>query len=439
MTMILPSEVAYSTIQGAIPNGTTSMDVNLAPSNGQSFSCSTGAIITFDLPAKDGFIVPNTLNLRYKYSVPSTLESKIRCTPVYAPFQRIETIISGTIAEIIPDYNVVQNMLTNCNFDIAQKYGNPSYGWRVDNDGVPNMEALDSRHCELNEVGCMSAPLPCILSSCQKYIPMGAMGSGTRINLTLETLNNIFCPAAAAVVADPANGVLASAAIGIPIDLVLSDLILSYQMVMFAPEATNEILGNGPIFLKTQSFNATTQTIPIGSAGSLELVYSQKMASMKSAFMHFSSNSINGKFDSFDILGTANGDLQFGVASKMIPPRPLSNAPGSKAMIMTTLKQATGSIYDKNNTFSINNGEFYKQLGTATSAVSPAKCYFGVNTEICPSNNVMLSGISTQDSPITCRMNLSSLTPATVSATLITAFDVILEIDPSTKSVVVRK
>ena len=439
MSTILPNEVNYS-VMGAVPNGTSSLQVNIAPSNGASFGLSAGSIITFDLPSIDGFLVPDSLSLRYKYTLTGAAESKIRGTPAYAPFSRLETIIGNQVAEIIPDYNKILDMHTNTTQNVSQKYGNIGYGWRIDNDSASlNLEGLDSRHCEIGEVGSFSVPLVSLLSSCEKYVPLGAIGFGTRINLTLESLSNVFCPAAGVIAADAANGVIASAAIAVPTDMVLSDMILSFDVVKFSAEATNQILGSGPIIIKSNTYNATSQAIPLGTQGVVELVYGQKMASMKSAFMHFSSNSTNGKFDSYDVLGTNNGDIQFSIGSRMYPARPLSNSIGNRAMIFTSLKSAMGSIYSKNNSLSINNTEFYKPLGTASSCYSPAKHYVAINCQTIASNNVLLSGLNTESTTVNVRMNISSATLAVCNATLITACDVLLEIDPETRSVVVRK
>ena len=110
----------------------------------------------------------------------------MRGTPVYTPYNRIETIIDGQSREVVQDWNVTANMLVNSTFDVAQKYGAPSYGWRSDNDNVQNLETLDGRHCEQNEPGSFSGPLiNNILSNCQKYVPILAMGTGNKIHLTI--------------------------------------------------------------------------------------------------------------------------------------------------------------------------------------------------------------------------------------------------------------
>jgi hypothetical protein len=157
-------------------------------------------------------------------------------------------------------------------------------------------------------------------------------------------------------------------------------------MVMTPPEATNEILGKEPITIKSQSFTSSEYLISLGSLGSIDLIYSLKLARVKSIFMLcFSSVGVNGKFDSYDVLGPA-GDMQFGIAGRAVPARPLSNAVGSKTMLMTALRAAMGSIYDNNNSFSINNGDYFKTLAVESTAKSPAKSYIACNTELIPSN-----------------------------------------------------
>jgi hypothetical protein len=439
MSMIVPNEMNY-TSQNAIPNGTTSTDINV-PSLQQSYSLTAGGIVQFELPSKAGYIVSDTISIRYKTQIVSTGESKIKCTPLYTFFSKLQTTLGGVEAEIIPDYNIVVNTLVNSTFNVAQKNGNPSYGWRTDNDQISNLETQDSRHCEQNETFSMAGPLPNIISACTKYYPIGATGTGTKFMLTLDNISNSFCPATAAVVADAAAGVLATAALVLPTDVILSEFVLNYTMVMLPPEAENAILGNGPITLKSSSFTTSANNIALGSSGSVDLIYSHKAASVKALFLLCSSTiGANGRYDAYDICGP-QGSVQFGISGKMIPTRPLDFSTGSKTMLMTSLKQAVGSIYNQDNNFSINNGEFFRTLALPGTAVSPAKCFIAVNTEILASksNSVLLSGISTQESPITCRIVLSAATIQSVSAILISHYDVLIEIDPATKSVVVRK
>ena len=81
-----------------------------------------------------------------------------------------------------------------------------------------------------------------------------------------------------------------------------------------------------------------------------------------------------------------------------MPQRAISDAT-CKSHILTHLRMACGSIFDKSVGSCINNSEFFKPVGSATSAYTPAKCYFGVNSEVV-AGSYMLSGISTQDSVV---------------------------------------
>jgi hypothetical protein len=101
------------------------------------------------------------------------------------------------------------------------------------------------------------------------------------------------------------------------------------------------------------------------------------------------------------------------------------------------LKKATGSIFDKANNFSINTTEFGMVLGTASTIRAPAKCYIGCNTELLPSNGVILSGTSTQTSPIAVRVNITAATAAIATLNLICCYDALIEIYPGDKSALV--
>jgi hypothetical protein len=439
MSVILPKELMYSDSLPVLPSGVQTLEQTLSPVNGSSFSCATaGSIIQVDLPARAGYLVPDSVYIKYKYTITSTGECKIRGTPVYTPFQKLEVLFGSQTIENIPNYNVVCNMLTNLTHNVAQKYGmQNSHGYRVDGDVVPNMESFDGRHCEQNEIGCFSAPLSCILSNAEKLVPLGMMPS-VRLQLTLDSVANIFAPAVALVAADATAGIQASAAVVVPTDFVLSDFLLCYTVVDFGGDVDRMVMSMGEkILIKSQSFTNSSSTLASGTVGAVELVYSQRLASIKSLFLLNSSTSTNAIYDAYEI--TTNGDYQFNIAGKYFPPRPISASVGNKTASLMELKKATGSLADKHNNFSINSVEYGRVLGTASSVVAPAKFIVGVNTEILPSNGVLLSGTSTQNSPITVRMNITTATAGIVSCSLIACYDAIIEVEPENKNAIVRQ
>ena len=413
------------------------MEQSLSPVNGSSFSCAnSGTVVQWDLPAR-GYAVPDSFYVKYKYAITSTAKSKMRGTPVYTAIQKCETIFGSQTVESINNYNVVQNMLTNCSLNVAQKYGQQAnLGFRLDYDGTPTMEGLDGRNCNTIESGSFSAPLSNLLSNAEKLVPLGMMPT-VRVQLTLDSVANIFAPIQAPTNADVAAGISVTDATVVPTDFVISEFLLCYTMIDFGPDVDNVVSTMGDkLLIKSQSFTNSTSTINAGTVGSIELVYSQRLASVKSLFLHNSSTSINGIFDAYEI--TTGGDYQFSIAGKYYPPRPI-NATAGKTGIMMELKKACGSLADKNNNFSINTNEFNRILGNASSVVIPAKCYIGCNTELLPSNGVLLSGTSTQSSPITARINITTATAAVVSASLICCYDAIIEVSPLDKSAIVRQ
>jgi hypothetical protein len=94
---------------------------------------------------------------------------------------------------------------------------------------------------------------------------------------------------------------------------------------------------------------------------------------------------------------------------------------------------AVGCVYYKNNSFSINSIEFI-QISTTLAAsgnslICPAKFYIGCSVEKLNSNS-LLTGISTQNSPISYRVTSgTSIGTANATITLIVNFDALIEVD----------
>ena len=90
-----------------------------------------------------------------------------------------------------------------------------------------------------------------------------------------------------------------------------------------------------------------------------------------------------------------------------------------------------GSVYDKNNSFSINTLEF-GQVSTAPAGNTvscPAKCYIGTSTEKLNSNS-LLTGISTQNSPLSYRITTGTAIGASnATVTLVINYDALIEVD----------
>ena len=422
MNVVLPKELAYSPSLPALPE-CISQDVVLAPVNGGSFGPSS--LIQFDLVAR-GFIDPSSLYIRYKSTLTQTTAgdvSTIRGTPVYSFFNKLETIFGSSIVESINNYNQVCNMMTNLQMDVAMKYGsqaNLGYGNGLT---VPNLEGLDGRTCATSDVISLSAPLPCILSSAQKLVPAGLMPN-IRVQLTTENIAAMF------TTSQP------------PSNYALTNVELCYTMIDFHGEVNDLVRGMGEQFyIKSQSFKNMGASLASGGTGSTDLIYNMRLASIKSLFANFSGQTttkcLNGIFDSVDPT-SGSGDMVFNIAGTNYPTRAVSTLNNKSAFLME-LKKAVGALHSDSYNTSINTVEFLSVDATVTSATAPGKFIFGVNCEKLSVNSALLTGCSTNSSPISLRISTSSAPTQSYSVNLIAMYDALIVVQPELRQASVRE
>lgn len=425
---VLPKEIAYvSSKPASLPKGTSCISAVVAPSNGNTFN-ETGQII-FDLPSR-GYLVPESVYIRYRYNVTTVAAAAavIRGTPVYQPFQRLETIIGSQTVESITNYNQLSHMLVNCRMNIAQKVGYSSalgIGTAASTFSFSDVNGRTLPDATATAFS-VSAPLGSLLSNCDHLYPL-KFSPAVRLQLTLDSISNIFT---ATTLPTSAN-------------FSLSNVELCFDMIEFSPEVDNAVASmvdeRGKIMIKSQSYLSSGQTASAASSGSLEFIYNLRLASIKSLFLYPSgthANSVNKFIDALDIT-SSNGAYQFYVASLPYPPRPLSTALQKNA-ILTELSAAFGPAHDLLTTnFAITPVNFAYTNTATTTNTAPGMFFVGVNTERLSSNGVMLSGISSQNSPISLRVDLNTATTNAQVLQVIALFDAIIEVDVANKQVAV--
>ena len=422
--MSLPLQLDYSQSITELPE-CTNYEVTLTPSTGAT-TYLPGTLVKFDFQQR-GFIDPTSIVVRYKYNITSAVGSAMIATPAYAPFQRLETLIGSQIVESINQYNQVAGFLyVNTQYDVAMKYGQQASLGFVNNTTVPSLETLDGRLCTDPEVGTFSMPLVGLLSSSAKLIPAFAMPQ-ISVQLTLDSIANIFCSGTLAV---------------IPTVFTISNVELCYNMLDFGRSVEQDILAMPKLFLKCWSFSNSSATLGAGLSGSMSLVYNQKFASVKAAYIlgcGTGANSLNKWGDSFDVT-QSSGDISIMIAGQTYPQRSLSTL-NNKAYILQELRRASGNINDKNNNMSINTIEFNQSGATATTYAVPAKFIVGIPLEKLhvPSEKAMLTGVSTNNSNITVNINTSTATAVAYTMNLILNYDAIIEVDTQTRDARVRQ
>ena len=329
-------------------------------------------------------------------------------------------------------------MLSNVNLDVSQKWGlQQTFGYNNSTAAayqVSNLQSMNGAVIPQNGFGGWSGFLPSILSNSQKLVPLSVMPTVT-VQITLNSIANMFAPAAAAIAANAVTGTLAQAICVLPTDFILTNVTLCYNCLTLPESLSSMLLKEDKIFIKSNSFMNIQNFIPIGSSGQLELVYNTRLASVKTCFLLNSSNSTNKIFDSYDV--TSNGDYIFSVAGKLYPSRPITQND-----ILSQLRKSVGSIGCKNTTFSIDTLEMMytaSQNPGATTREVPSKFYPSINLSTVPFNDVLLSGVSTQSSPISVRMNIIVPTIRTITQSLVMYYDAIIEIDTVSKNATVKQ
>ena len=422
--MSLPKEINYAKV-ASLPKGTSTLSCVVAPANGSSFGESQQ--IQFNLPSRS-YLVPESVYLRYKITFAGqSADADVKGSfPAFTPFQRLETLIGSSVVESISNWHQLNEMLMTCKVNYGQKAGlayqmgvgltSGATAFTFDNmNGHDLIITTDTYYC--------AVPVNCLFANADRLVPLKYMAAST-IQLTTETIAN-----------------MCYAGTTLPTSVAITNLELCFDLIDFNAEVDDAVASmvddRGKIMIKSQSYLSSGQTTAAISSGSLEFIYSMRLASIKSLLliMHGThATSINKVFDSFDIT-SGNGSYQFFVASSPYPSRAISTVL-NKAGVMAELSNAFGPAHDLTSTnFSITPAEFLLTNTGTSTIIKPAKFYVGTNTERLSTNSVLLSGVSSQNSPISVRIDINTATTNSQVLNLVALFDAILEIDVATKQV----
>ena len=453
MSVVLPKELAYSPSLPSLPE-CSSKEVVLSAVNGNSFVA--GNLVQWDFP-QQGFLDPASLYIRYRVSLPQVATNSyfIKKIPVYTLIQKLEVLFGSQVVETINDYNVWTNLWSDLQLDVAQRYGSASsLGMTGAATYTATTLAQASDGAELTPLNVatqnisLSAPLACILSGAEKLIPLGMMPQ-VRLQITLESIVNAFLPVAGTT--------------QLPASVTFSNMELCYTSVDFGGDVQEMVKSMGDkIYIKSQSVSAMGNNVSVASVGTLDLIYNQRLASVKSLFASFcpitagGAVALNGKLDSVDIT-SSNGSLVFNIAGVNYPQREVSTL-YNRSSIMTELRKACGALHADSFFPCIARNEFnaldsappasevmtFTGAGgaiaaTPTTGSSPGKFYFGVNTEKLTTNGVLLSGISTQSAPISLRIQLGTATTYGYNVSVFALYDALIELSPLMRDASVKQ
>ena len=424
--MSLPSEVAPKQL-GQLPPSTSCNSMVANPINGSTFTENQQIIL--DLVTGRGFLNPASFYYRARFTatgMAATDGQMIGC-PAYSSFYQFQMLFNSQVTENIIDYNLYCEDMVNIKTDVASKQGlSPILGYgQLGNDFTMNNvngRKLGASPTTFN----VSAPLPCVLSQCESYVPLFLFGS-VRIILTLDTIANMFN------------------ATNIPTGYTLTNFELCYDVINFDPavESYYASLANqaGKIVLKSSSVATGSQPLATGSSGSFQVPFNYRLASIKSLLLHTSpavapgATNGTGKHCALDVTSN-NGDYQFEVGGVLYPPRALSTV-NNKAGIVSELCLA---LFGNRNILSSSLGLSPTTFNVTSSSypdnyVAPGMFIVGVNTERVPSSTSMLTGVSSLLAPINVRVNANTALSQACQLRLYALYDALIEIDVNTREV----
>ena len=190
-----------------------------------------------------------------------------------------------------------------------------------------------------------------------------------------------------------------------------------------------------------------SQNLSTTVSGTNELIFNARYASIRSLFTNFAGTTIarciNGNFDSVDVTSNA-GSYQYFIGGKAYPDREINTTQNKYGALMELKMAINGGLHSlQAQNMSITSQEFnvYDNMTdiTATSVLIPAKFWLGVNCEKFSTANALLSGVSTQNSPVSLRMNIGSPTEQAYNVTLIVLYDAVIEVDFANRNASVKQ
>tara|TARA_R110000787_G_scaffold188692_1_gene300437 strand:+ start:410 stop:1756 length:1347 start_codon:yes stop_codon:yes gene_type:complete len=444
----LPKEVQYNKPMASLPSDTRMSQTIVRPSNGATFA-GDGNIIQFDLPAHS-FLVPNSLCLNLNITITpadNTQVIEVRGVPAASWISRVETIVGGSLLEAVSDYGRLYNMISQAKLSADEKnslYTEFGYG----GGGVDGLDENNPTFHNLNgrlgpqSTGTnaaagtfpVSLPLGCLLSSCSELVPLGHMG-GVRIQITTAQIAEYIR--------------VSSGTADMP-TMSFTDLEMTFDLVDFGAgmdSVVRSMAVDGDLVLKSQGWNVTNVNFPdLAGATDATYIYNVRLSSIKSLVLQLTgeagADALNAGYDAVKA-GGQTGSVQFFLANRPFPPTPLRET--NTAAIKSALRQAFGDahdVYSARNSITqkmwSENAELLGADAEASSITVPAAHYYGMNTEKLSSNSVMLSGESSQLTPINVRVSTSSATAAAATLTLYSCYDALIALNVNTRQVAVR-
>jgi len=481
----LPSEIDFSSVGKALPNGTRSYQISILPTGQNSFASGTltmpntantasnlsfvGGQVIFDIPTsqtRSSYIDTRNSYLKYKASFANvaastgtapTIITNIRGSGA-SLIQRYNLISGGNSVLEIGEYGVLYDSMMKIALNQSDRVsgvGSIMMGLydvpyaksatntsKIGNAGhaVANMTVSAANTAVSTEVHTYALPLidSLIGSLATQFCPIGKLPS-LQLQLNLDTILPLSIYPT--TVAGTTAGTISYTA---------SDWELVLTIIDFGMEAEKVLeqasVVGGKQYWKSVGYRSATATIPSGSGGTLDVLCGARAASCKAIMMrnYFSAVSTSAANDKFDSFNPALTNYQVQLSGNLYPNKPIQFNQ-SPASALAELQKTFASLNLVAFNTALSQLNFAKSTHTpsdtamdfavvATSAsngstpLNPAECLLAIDLESCAREGI-LSGINSLNSPLFVRYNISGTVPAAISCIFHLQHDIIYELD----------
>jgi hypothetical protein len=483
----LPSEVDFSSVGKALPNGTRSYQISVLPTGQSSFSSGTltmpntantasnlsftGGQVLFDIPtmmggSRSSYIDTRMSYLKYKATFSNVSASTGTAPTIYTNLrgsgasliQRYNVICGGNQIVEIGEYGVLYDSLLKIALNQSDRVsgcGSILFGLndapytksstninKIGNSGhvVNNMTVSASNTAVSSEVHTYALPLICpVLGSlATQMFPIGKIGS-CQLQLNLDTILPL------SIYPTTVPGTSAGT-----INYTASDWELVLTIVDFGPEAEKVLeqassVGNKQ-YWKSVSYRSATATLQSGVGGTLDVLVGARGASCKSIIMrnYFSAVSTSASNDKYDSFNPALTNYQCQIGGNLFPNKPIqfNQSPASAlaelqksftALNLTSFNTALSSLnFAKSTHTPSDTGMDWAVIATSSTngstPLNPAECILSIDFESMAKEGI-LSGINSLSSPLFVRYNISGTLPSAISSIFHLHHDIIYELD----------
>jgi len=481
----LPSEIDFSSVGKALPNGTRSYQISVLPTGQNSFTSGTltypntantasnlsfpGGQILLDCPtnqSRSSYVDTRNSYLKYKASFANVAASTGTAPTIITNLrgsgasiiQRYNIIVGGNEIVNIGEYNVLYDTMLKIAlnqsdrtsgvgsimmglYDVpyaksatnTSKVGNAGHAVNIMNVSAANTTVG-------TEVRTYALPLlcPALGSLATQFFPIGKVSS-CQVQLNLDTILPLSIYPT--TVAGTSAGTFS---------YTISDIELVLTIVDFGLEAEKVLeqasVVGGKQYWKSVGYRSATATIPAGSGGTLDVLCGARAASCKAILMrnYFSAISTSAANDKFDSFNPCLTNYQCQIGGNLFPNKPIqfNQSPASalaelqkafSALNLTSFNTALSPLnFAKSTHTPSDSGMDYAVVATSASngstPINPAECLLAIDLEACAREGI-LSGINSLNSPLFVRYNISGTTPAAISCIFHLYHDIIYELD----------